>query len=683
MELSHWTFWIVLVLLTASNFFITYSSFTLPIKMWLFLLGIVIPLLFWLQKESFQKAPVLPFGRQEFLNPVTAGMISLGLGAVIVSRLWRIDSLFDWPLGDEGLNGTAAVELSRHWDWKFFYTSGQAPPLPVWSTACLLKLGCPALLSLWLPAGIVSILTVGAGYFATRQFFSRSFALIAGGLLAFSFWPLWIGRFCHQGIWLPLWTCVSLFLLGKFLGQKPEKGRIRQTVYLGLVTGLGSFTFTPWPSVALLVGIVVLDATLRGPRKDWKALGSFSGGVLTALGPFLWAVLHEGYGSHLREVSAWGQFHWASQMEILLGYGSVLGWGIYRHNGFYVPDSGGFLNPVLTALFCLGLVQVIRHRSSPFIRWVLTAGLLLFLPGLLSSGVEGFRVAQALPWVMLVTAWGFQSLLETVPLRRRFLAAAAIFLFSFCFDWGRLILPTLDVSVNPQRFLETKRSLARYRAYLAVKEMNSRKGPGLILAEWDLPADRTLDFASTNFNAADNPSLNPAQAQWLALVTDAHYRPFLTKRFPQAKWQSLDSDYAPEGNRDLALIPASVETKEVFSRWTAADKAFRDLNWGIDHVHDRDCLEKVNEFIREDFPLVQGDPYLESCFWEKTGQFYYYIQNHFPEHLRASELAVKKGYPAAHLYAKWAELLLLSGNKEAAQQTMVKAKESAALYPWR
>jgi len=74
---------------------------------------------------------------------------------------------------------------------------------------------------------------------------------------------------------------------------------------------------------------------------------------------------------------------------------------------------------------------------------------------------------------------------------------------------------------------------------------------------------------------------------------------------------------------------------------------------------------------------------LESCFWEKTAQFYYYVQNHFPEHLRAAELAATRGYPAPHLYAKWAELLLLSGNKPEAEKARLKAKELEALYPWR
>ena len=683
-DASSWFFWIIFFVMTAANFLIAYSGFSIGLKLWVFSLGVLLPLLGWLQRETVRKTPPLSLVQMEIFAPqaVAMGWVLI-LGFTFFSRFWKIDSLFAWPLGDEGLNGVAAVELSRHWSWKFFYTSGQAPPLPVWTTACLLKMGFSPLMSLWFPSAAASFLTVAAGYFAARQFFSRSFALVVAGLFAFSFWPLWMGRFCHQGVWVPLWTCGCLYILGRFLKEKPGSGRIREAFFLGLVTGLGSFTFTPWPSVALVTGMIVLFSVFQAKKKDWKTLGNFAAGTFISLIPFMWAVFHEGYGGHLRETSAWGQVHGAFPFEVPLGYLSVLGWGTFQHSGFYIPDTGGFLNPILTSLFCLGLIRVVRAKPRSFSFWLIPASVILFLPGFLSLNVEGFRVAQVLPWLILITAFGFQPLLEAVPSHRRLLAASIVLFLSFFFDWGRLTLPYMNISGNPKIFSETGRPLARYRAYLALKTIASEKGPGLILSEWDIPADRTLDFASFPFNAASNPSLPPSEASWLAIVTDAHYRPFLAKRFPQSQWSSLDSDFSKDGNRDLMVIDATDETRSLLLKWAAADKAFREINEGIDHIHDRDCQEKMDRIIREDYPLVQGDPYLESCFWEKASQFYYYSQGHFSEHLRALQLAIQRGYPSSHLYRQWAELLWLSGNRKGSEQAGIKAKESEALYPWR
>jgi hypothetical protein len=285
--------------------------------------------------------------------------------------------------------------------------------------------------------------------------------------------------------------------------------------------------------------------------------------------------------------------------------------------------------------------------------------------------------------LLAVTALGIQALSSRIPRDKRMPVFGLIVFFTLFFDTGRLFAPYLQVVSHPEKFVGTGKSLARYRAYLVLKELNAQKGPGWVLGEWDLPADRTLEVATYFFNAAYNPRLNPLDAKWLGVLIDAHYAPFLQKRFPGAQWWDLDSDFSKEGNRMLAVLPVDDSTRGTLLKWARADRAFRDLNWGTDHVHDKDCLAVIDRKIREDYPVIKGDPFLESCFWEKTGQFYYYYGNHFPEHFRAIELALKNGYPAAHLYAKRAELFLLAGNRQAHQETMKKARESEALYPWR
>lgn len=671
-------FWAVLAVLTASNFLISFGSFSVPVKLWIFFLGVALPLLFWLQGETPRNPEAVPFHQKEFLPEVPLRvLVFLSLFALFL-RFWRIEGLFRWPLGDEAIYNLASLDLSRKWSWLFFYTEGQSPPALVWFDSLFFRFFHSPFLDLWVPSALISCGVVVMGVLAARQFFSKSFAWICGGLLAFSYWPLFMGRLCHSGVMVPLFELVFFYCLGKFL-KAGDREKIRWAFASGLAAGLQSFAFVPWPVVSLAGGALILYGVFHSRHSRGKILAWALAGFVLALLPFLNGVLQQGYGQHIGSVAAWsGSFEWKRRFMVALGYFSVLGWGVFRQDGFYIPPQGGFLNPLLTSFFVLGLGQIIRGRSLRLSQWLILAGFLFLAPGLLSLNVEGFRVVQVLPLLVVVAAWGFQPLINATAQNRRITFLLILFLLSAGLDFGRLIHPYLDLEHSPDSFLKTGRSLARYRAYQAIKEMESLKGPGLILAEWDSRADRTLDLATAPFNAAHHPALSPYQAQWLALVTDAHYRPFLAKRFPQGQWHTLDSE-----DRDLLLVPVTGETRAVFTRWAAADKAFREINWGIDHIHDRDCLETVDRAVREDYPLVQGDPYLESCFWEKVGQFYYYARGHFPEHLRASQLAVQRGYPAAHLYRQRAELLLLSGDPKGAEQAGVKARESEALYPWR
>ncbi len=275
-----------------------------------------------------------------------------------------------------------------------------------------------------------------------------------------------------------------------------------------------------------------------------------------------------------------------------------MGWGVFRNYGFYIPQEGGVLNPFLASFFCLGLVQLYRNRSSFFSKWVLLGGFLFLLPGFLSSGVEGFRVIQIMPWLMMVCALGLQPLLESLPINRRAPVVFALMTLSLLFDLTRLVSPYVDVAHHPQDFLATGKSLARYRAYGILEKLEESQGPGYVLGEWDIPSDRTMEVATYPFNAALNPGLDPRTARWAALITDQHYRPFLQKRFPLARWWPLDSDLPQGDNRALVVIPLVPGNDGVLRAWARADRAFRDLNWGIDHFYDEDCLGRIDRFIR-------------------------------------------------------------------------------------
>ena len=278
-----------------------------------------------------------------------------------------------------------------------------------------------------------------------------------------------------------------------------------------------------------------------------------------------------------------------------------------------------FSHPLLASFFFVGGIRLYQSRAQALPRWILLSILCFLVPGFLTINMDSFRIVQVLPLLLATTALpGLQVFLEKFFLSWRKLGWAGVLLITLGIDVPRLFGPYLVLNSHPQEWKSLGKSLSRYRAYQILNEEVSQGGPGLILGEWDIPSDRTLQVTTYLFNAAENPALHPEQAQWLAVVTDSHYQPFLQKSFPQGQWWLLDTDL-PEGgeNRMLGIIPVQPQNREQLLRWAKADLAFRDLNWGIDHIHDPLCLERVEEGIGRDEGLLENEPFLESSFWKK------------------------------------------------------------------
>jgi hypothetical protein len=671
--------WLILIVLTTTNFLLSYATLSTPLKILLFVLGLLLPLGYWAVNMKPIGNERTPFHQQEFLPAIPTWIWAAFAAVMLLLRFWKIDSLFLWPTGDEGLSGAAAIELSRKWNWDFFYSAGQSPPVLNWICGLLFKYSNQVFLNLWLPPAVLSGLAVFLGYLAARQFFSKSFSFLCAGLLAFSYWPLYLGRLCLQGVLMPSWELFTFFCLGRFIGAPDSRKRF-WALGLGLCAGLHSFIFATWPVIVAAIAIVALKACKR-PLFLWVW---FLAGTLLGLAPFLVAALEKGYGQHLLEVSMGSRFfHGSDFFTVVGGYLSVLLWGTFGKGGFYIPTEGGFLNPLLGTFFCLGLLEIYRHRSSALGKWTMAAAVLFLLPGWMSLNVEGFRIVQLMPLVLMGATWGLAAFLRLLAPSRRIWVTAFFLGFTVLFDFARLAMPYQDIAAHPQRFLQTGKSLARYQAYGILEKWEQAEGPGIVLGEWNVSSDRTLEVATYFFNAALGLGLDPTRVQWLALLTDRHYRPFLEKRFLQAQFIHLDGDFSRDGNPMLMVVQDSPENHQTLQRWSRADRAFRDLNWAIDHVHDSYCLAKVDQDVHEDYPLIQGDPFLESAYWEKAAYFYYYYSGHYPEHLRALQLAVQRGYPAAHLYSELAELYTLGGQTVLAQEAAQKARQSETEFPWR
>jgi hypothetical protein len=653
--------WICAGVFLLANSLLSYGSFAAIPNIIIFLTGVVLPL-GWAIRRSTPAGKIELFQKEVFPRiPVWAW--GLLVAVVLGAHFYRLESLFIWPNRDEGLAGFYGIQLSENWNWRFFYAFGQIPPLSIWASAGLYKLGCSGFFSLWFPSAWVAVLTVGVAVLAARQFFSKSVSFILAFLFALGYWPFLLGRVCSEGIWLPIWVCACILFLGRFLKARPGFNRVQEASFLGLVLGLGSFTFTSWPVVVLWMCLVLFFVFRFNPSSRVAVTFIFIF-FLLALIPFGWAVFREGYGDHIRASSFFTS--WLSlqeRMRASFSYFSCLFWGSLEPKGPGDPPSGGLLNPLLGSAFFLGVLELYRCRS----RWMgpaIGAAFILFLlPGLLSMNLEMYRVVQVLPLLLVLVALGFIRLLFEMTGRWRWIFLVCFLGASLGID-GPRILNLLPDPSKPEAFFLKVPNHEDWMAYQIAKKMQEGLGPGLILSEWVAKPDESLFDMVYPFNAAENPRINPSQAKWAAVLMDGHYFPFVSPRLAGSQWVWLDEKNDAQ-NLVLGVVPMNAANRGILENWISAHHFFRKLNAAILNVANPQSYQNAAELLGQEPAFFQKDRFLEACYWERRGEFYYdySYQAHLQDHLDALHQAIQKGYPAAHLYFKLGSLLLRKGDR--------------------
>lgn len=675
---------------------------------WVGLLGVLLPLYVAFRTTPSNKEK--PLYLTDLKLSIPTCLLALAILGAVFLRFYKLETFPCWPNLDEGWIGTLAINLSWGWNWKFFYTFGETPPLSIWCPALLFKLGCSPAFSLWFPPAMVSLLTVFGAYFASRQFFSKTFSLVSAGLMAFSFWPLYIGRICHQGIWLPGWVCLVLFLWGRFQKAKGELSRRNWIIGLGLGLGFGSFTFTSWMAVA---GVFILTfgyGMVGRAKKDWKDFSFFCGAFLVSLIPFFSAVVREGYGHHISSLSPWGG--WFKEFAFFTSffkYLAVLFWGAYEKDPAYTPVWGGFLNPLLGSFFFIGIIEMFHQYKQKLVQWVSVAFLLFLLPGALSPNLETFRVAQVLPLLLFVTALGIYVLLAKIPEPKQTFTLVLLLSFIAVFDFNLLAEPYRNPDAHPENFGRPLKSLEKYRAGKTLDLFQQEHGPAYVFSSFDPNAFNDPTLAVMNcknypprkkngYKAIEDFYPGPKEGDWIAIFVNIHLLPFLTKKFPDAQWFRLNENLPNEyGGSILGLIQAN-KNMPMADSWYLANKAFEgaDLNRFLTNggkIEDSlKILEKgyqnwttggwptvllENGHPIKSFPLPTKvkDPFIESIYWDKRATYEYEALN-YDEQLRSYQMAVTRGYPTADLYYKMGQLYLVKQRYAEAKEAFLKATQA-------
>lgn len=655
-----------------SNFALAYSGIPAVGKGWVFVLGIIFPLILLLRAGK-------PTGGKKFLLqeylPVPNRWFWLGLaGAALFLRFYRITDLYGWPTGDEGLHGFLALHLTQHWDWRFFYTVGEHPPLLIWSLALLSKFVPSTFFDLWFLPAVFSALTVPMGYLVARRFFSRSLSVLLALLLAASFWPLYAGRFCHQGLFIPFWELSSFWILSSWMGSRRPRSARLWALGLGLWSGLGAWTFTAWFTVlALLVATVLVLAS----RKKLKGTAWFLAGLLLAMAPFLVSAYAEGYGHHLIDASSWSRwFGPGHRFWTHLSYFTALFWGPLLPSVSYGPVWGGVLNPVLSSFFFLGIARICRRREEPMAAWIGMALVVCLAPAFLAGDyVEFNRIIQVMPFLLLVVGIGFQDLflswggkIET----KKLMAFGGLLLLSFGLDLNHFFKPSTAGPFG-RPHLKSSMENENFNAFQVLRKTYQERGTGLIFVDFlPLQAGHTLYVATYPFNGAANPRLGVESETWAGVVTNVYYEPFLAKRFPGSRWYWTGEGAPPDqGGLAVGIIPRTPGNRRMFDRWLETHACFDRMNLQAEEsFNNPETYRQSLAALPGAYPLVKGDPFLEAVYWEWCSQYFY--SPSYSENIQALGNAVRDGYPAVHLYRKAADLLRMEGKTAEADRMMEK-----------
>ena len=682
--------WIYFFIFVVINALLSYGSISIEAKLWLGFFGLVLPFLGAGWGIISHPSKTMPSDQKEFLPPIPLWAWGLVGVLAVAARFTSLTTLFVWPNFDESSYGFDAFHLAAEGDPRLFYGVSQAPPLFVWGLALFFKVFGVSLTTFWFFPALVSLTTTPLAYAAARTFFSKSFSFLCAVLAAASFWPVFLGRFSLMTILILPMELLAFWSLGKFFQAKTANARVNAAWGIGVVWGTGLYTHLHWPVVMAITGLPLVYWAFKNFRKQPDFVGSLAAravGIALLLDlPLLIGALHQHYGGYLMHLWAFHRdFSSEKQLAVWASYLTSPFWGMDPDVHTYQPQWGGFLNPVLTSLFFLGLLRVMEKRSLHIFLFLAGGYLLGLMPGLLTQDMETFRLFPLFPLLVVGASFGWATLLASRPARNLILVLA-LFLPSLSLDATHLFVFYHQIWDRPASWGFYTKSIGRYRAFRILEGFRNKEGPGLVFPDFvsGLP-DQSLSVATYGYNAALNLRIPLSQARWAALLTNVNYRPFLQNRFPEGTAYALSKDFVePDGGWMLFVFPLDEKRRRIMEDWCRAQRAletFIDQNlcyiMGQSFKKDLEALAKLG-------PSFQGDPFLQAAYLEKkadleTKQALMDLENGvvagpaLAPAIESLEKAVAEGYPSSHLYEHLGILWLMDKKPEKAKKNFEKA----------
>ncbi len=672
--------WIYFFIFLTANTLLSYFPLTFQASLWISLLGLALPfgIALWTGKPSpTSESPLHQF---EFWAKIPLWIwIVLGAAALFF-RFDQLTTLSAWPIYDEGMVGFCALQIAQKGVHHLFYMFSQIPVFYLWLLGSVFKLFGPSLFSLWFLPALISALWVPLAYLTARHYFSKSFSFFCVLAAGLAFWPCYIGRFSvNENLLLPLETLAFLWLAKCLRAESNQKQNLFSFI-LGLTLGLSLYAvFLHWISVLFIVGLTA--GYLFWKKRPGLLIFLVVGFALPVI-PFAVIYFQSENLSYFHLLSSASLSEpWLDKLKDAWNTPQGLFWGVSPRELCYKPLWGGLINPVLGALFGIGLLESFKNPQRALYRWLCVAGLVLLLPGMLVSDFEFYRVLPVLVILIPLIALGWARLTRGFSAR-----SAAVILFgliaaSTALDFHQLFQVYSHLWDSPGYWVKESKSINNDRAYQLLKAKAQTEGPGFVFSDF-APGfnDQNLKLADYSFNAAANEKLDSEKVQWAALVVNVNYQPFLAKRLGAGKtyWISKDLNL-PDGGSMLWVVEINESNRAIFNHWREAQLALNGyLSEYFEHLNfkENNSYSKILNALDQTYPFFQKDPFLEACYWEKRADLFSRI-NLFTEAAENLTNAVKKGYPAAHLFYHLGTLQMITQKNTEAEKDF----RQAALAP--
>lgn len=229
-----------------------------------------------------------------------------------------------------------------------------------------------------------------------------------------------IGRAIYRANELIFWTPMALWTLGRVW----QTGKLRDALWLGVTTALGTMTYLAGPFLAISISATLILAPLLNRRYwiGWRKLLTYAVTVAVLMLPWLYLFLtipnwltsrlqdfspREAGTQYIFDVSAF-----VDQFTREIGM-------FIQPNTYFAPNyntmTSGFLNPALAVFLGIGLVAwvayIVRFRDGRLLAIMLVLLAMMLPPSLTSAPEEAIRSVGVFAPLALITALGIGGML--------------------------------------------------------------------------------------------------------------------------------------------------------------------------------------------------------------------------------------------------------------------------------
>jgi 4-amino-4-deoxy-L-arabinose transferase-like glycosyltransferase len=372
-------------------------------------------------------------------------------------RLWALGAIPPGLAHDEVANWLIARDILAGRQAIYFTAAYGHEPLYQYAQAATVALFGDHWLGLRYPSVAFGLLGLAATYVLIRRLFGGPVALLSGGWLAMSFWPLFYARVALRAITLPFTAALSVYFLARATNLSATHAkstpRLGDWLLAGLFLGLSLYTYMAARILPIILPAFLVYAFIIRPSSSpsrtpvpWSRILLFLLTAVVISAPLmLWLATHPGAEDRIAEVrepldrlfDGDPSLVWQNLVANLKFF-SFAGDPWPRQN---LPGRPVFADPISAVLFYAGvLIALFRWRDPRY------GLLLLWLGGALVPSIAtavapssirnvlGLVVVFVFPALALVEAVRFLRLTlhSLLPTPYSLLPASCILLLTPC-----------------------------------------------------------------------------------------------------------------------------------------------------------------------------------------------------------------------------------------------------------